>query len=262
MYTIATLHDIRQHLNLADDDTSSDQDLLKALQQASHILESLTNRRYCPAVESRVASIDSQQSTELMLPDDLLSLSALTNGDGSAISLDDVRAVPDHADLPTSVLHLINGVAFTYSESPIHAVSVMGIWGWHDRWTQAWRDSEDTVQDDPLSADATTLTVTDADGGDGDGFSPRFQVGHLLQIESEFLRVIGIDMEANQLTVQRGINGTTASSHIQGIAIDTYQPAPAIRDLCVRYAELLFNSIGVFHSDADPLVSRLRRLTA
>lgn len=262
MYTIATLHDIRQHLDLAGDDTSSDDNLLKALQQASHILESLTNRRYCPAVESRVASIDTRHPSELMLPDDLLSLTELTNGDGSSISLDDVRTVPDHADLSASVLHLINGEHFTYSDSPINAVSITGIWGWHDRWTQAWRDSGDTVQDNPLSSDATTLTVTDADGVDIDGFSPRFQVGHLLQIESEYLRVIAIDSATNQLTIQRGVNGTTASSHAQTTAVYIYQPVPAIRDLCVRYGELLFNSIGVFHTATDPQVVRLRRLTA
>lgn len=262
MYTIATLHDIRQHLNLADTDTSSDDNLLKALQQASHILESLTNRRYCPAIESRIASVDTNHPTELILPDDLLALSAVTNGDGSSISLADVQTVPNHADWSASVLYLINGESFTYSESPINALSITGTWGWHDRWTQAWRDSSDTVQDNPLSNSATTLTVSDADGVDSDGFSPRFQVGHLLQIESEYLRVIAVNTTINQLTVQRGVNGTTASSHVQTTPIDTYQPVPAIHDLCVRYAELLFNSIGIFDTDADPLVARLRRLTA
>jgi hypothetical protein len=262
MYTIATLHDIRLHLNLADDDTSSDANLLKTLQQASHILESVTNRRYCPAIESRIASIDIAHPTELMLPDDLLALSALTNGDGSSISLDDVQTVPNHADLPASFLYLINGESFSYNESPVNALSITGTWGWHDRWTQAWRDSEDTVKDNPLSDDATTITVSDADGVDADGFSPRFQVGHLLQIESEYVRVIAVNTTTNKLTVQRGVNGTTASSHAQDTAIDTYQPVPAIRDLCVLYGEMMFNSIGVFHSDADPLVSRLRRLTA
>ena len=268
MYTIATLYDIRQHLNLADDDNSSDDNLLKSLQQASHILESQTNRRYCPSEESRIASIDIEHPKELMLPDDLLSLWSLTNGDGSAIDLDNVQTVPTHADLPASILYLINGESFTYTESPINAVTITGTWGWHDRWTQAWRDSKDTVQDNPLSVDATTLTVSDADGVDDDGFSPRFQVGHLLQIEMEYIRVIAVDTATNQLTVQRGVNGTTASSHVQTTAIETYQPVSAVRDLCVRYAELLFNSIGVFHTDDDndpfalPIIQRLRRLTA
>lgn len=118
------------------------------------------------------------------------------------------------------------------------------------------------MQDNPLSSGATTLTVSDADGTDVDGVSPRFQVGHLLRIESEYLRVIAVDTGTNQLTVQRGVHGTTAASHAQDTAIETYQPVPAIRDLCMRYAELLYRSIGIFDTETDPLVARLRRLSA
>jgi len=260
MYTIATLNDIRGHLQLADDDTASDADLLKALQQASHLIESLTNRRYCPHVESRIASIDTNHPTELILPDDLLSLTSLTNGDGTAISTDDIELVPQSNDVPASTLMLINGESFTYSESAVNAITINGTWGWHDRWSQAWRDSKDTVQDDPLSDSATSITVTDADGSDGDGFNPRFEVGQLLRIESEFVRVLAVDTDNNQLTVLRGVHGTSASEHIQGAVIYTYQPVPAIRDLCVRYAELLFKSIGVFDTHEDATLRRLRRI--
>lgn len=260
MYTIATLNDIRGHLQLADDDTASDADLLKALQQASHLIESLTNRRYCPHVESRIASIDKDHPTELILPDDLLSLTSLTNGDGTAISTDDIELVPQSDDMPASALVLINGESFTYSESAVNAITINGTWGWHDRWSQAWRDSKDTVQDDPLSDSATSITVTDADGSDGDGFSPRFEVGQLLRIESEFVRVLAVDADNNQLTVLRGVHGTSASEHTQGAVIYTYQPVPAIRDLCVRYAELLFKSIGVFDTHEDATLRRLRRI--
>ncbi len=262
MYTIATLTDIRQYLQLADDDTSSDSDLMQALQQASHIVESVTQRRYCPHVENRIASINTDNLTELILPDDLLSLTLVTNGDGRTINLDNIRLLPEHDDLPASALLLINGETFTYSDSPINTINISGVWGWHDRWSQAWRDSNDTVNDDPLSVGATTLTVSDVDGSDGDNFSPRFQVGQLLQIGSEYLRILAINTSTNQLTVLRGVHGTTASSHPQGTAIYTYQPVPAIRDLTVRYAELLFKSIGVFDMDSDPMVRRLRRLGA
>lgn len=129
MYTIATLHDIRQHLNLAAGDTNADADLLKAVQQASHILESLTNRRYCPAVESQTVSIDTDIPDTLILPDDLLSLTSITNEDGSSISLDEVRLIPDHDDLAAGVLKLVNGASFTYVETPLNAVTITGIWG-------------------------------------------------------------------------------------------------------------------------------------
>lgn len=262
MYTIATLYEIRQHLQLTDDDTSSDAELVKALQQASHLVESLTHRRYCPHVESRIASIDTDHPTELILPDDLLSLTFLTNGNGNSINLDNVTLVPANNDAPASVLRLINGEAFTYSESAINAISINGTWGWHDRWSQAWRNSNDTVQDNPLSDNASIITVNDADGADNDGFSPRFQVGHLLQIESEYVRVLAIDTDTNELTVLRGVHGTTATSHVQDTAIQIYQPVAGIRDLTMRYAELLFKSIGIFDTSDDPMLRQLRRLGA
>ena len=262
MYTIATLRDLRRHLNLAPTDVSSDADLLRGLQQASHLIESLTQRRYCPTVGSRRASVHPTNPEELILPDDLLTLTALCNGDGSPIHLEDVRRVPSHPDVPASVLHLVNGARLIYSQSPVHAISITGVWGWHDRWPRAWRDSGDAVQDDPLPANAATLSVADADGTDRDGISPRFQVGHLLRIESEYLRVTAIDRERNQLTALRGVQGTPAAAHPTGKQIETYDPAPTVRDLCVRYAALLINSVSVLEPESAPLLERLRRLSA
>ena len=42
MYTIATLEDLRRHLNLGEGDRGSDDALLRALQDASHLIESAT----------------------------------------------------------------------------------------------------------------------------------------------------------------------------------------------------------------------------
>ena len=49
MYTIATLDDLRRHLNLSATDAADDEDLLQRLGAASRLIESLTQRRYCPA---------------------------------------------------------------------------------------------------------------------------------------------------------------------------------------------------------------------
>ena len=261
MYTIATLHDLRRHLNLASTDTGSDADLLRCLQQASHIIESLTQRRYCPAVKSRSASIQPTNPEELILPDDLLVLTSLNNGDGSSIRLDDVRRAPSYPDVPASVLHLVNGARFVYSQSPVNAIRITGIWGWHDRWSRAWRDSGDAIQGNPLPASATTLSVADADGADRDGISPRFQIGHLLRIESEYLRVTAMDSAGNRLTVLRGVQGTRAAAHPLGVRIETYEAVPAVRDLCVRYAARLIHSVSVLGSESEPLLERLRRLS-
>jgi hypothetical protein len=262
MYTIATRHALRQYLQLADDDTADDIELMKALQQASHMIESVTHRRYCPSVRTLTASINTDNPTLLILPDDLLSLITLTNGDGAIISPEHIQRIPNDNNQPASALHLIDGEAFIYDASPHNAISIHGIWGWHDRWSIAWRDSTDTVQDAPLSSNSATITVSNTHGTDVDGFSPRFQIGQLLQLDSEYVRILAIDDASNQLTVQRGTQGTSATSHPQGTAIQVYHPASEIHGVTLRYAELLFKSIGITAMTDDPILQGLRRYGA
>ncbi len=255
MYSIASLHEFRRHLQLTESDTDADNDLRQALEKASHLIESLTQRRYCPALETRRLTIDAANPRELILPDDLLELISIAS-DGRNLSKDALRRIPNRPDLPASVLILSGGEVFSGE------LSVTGIWGWHDRWTQAWRKSGDTLGDLELDPDATWITVDDVDGKDQDGVSPRFQVGQLLRMESEYLRLIAVDREGNRLGSQRGVNGTEAVSHAAGTPIETYRAASAIRDLCLRYAELLINSAGLLEDETSPALKRLRRLTA
>ena len=227
----------------------------RALEKASHLIESLTQRRYCPALETRCLTIDAANPRELIMPDDLLDLISIES-DGRELSKDALRRVPNRPDLPASALILNDGEVFNGE------LSVTGIWGWHDRWTQAWRKSGDTLGDLELDPDAAWITVDDVDGKDQDGISPRFQVGQLLRVESEYIRLIAIDREGNRLQALRGVNGTEAASHAAGAPIETYRAASAIRDLCLRYAELLINSSGLPEDDTPPRLKGLRRLTA
>lgn len=259
MYTIATLEDLRRHLSVGADAGNED-DLLRALGEASHLIESTTQRRYCP----RLATLDVKPAAAgprmLILPDDLLELRAL-GADGGAIDRADVEMLPGQGDEPASILQLKSGASFPLGFSGVNAVSVTGVWGWHDRWSAAWRDSGDRVSYTAMSAHAALLAVADSAGADEDGARPRFHVGHLLRIDGEYLRVTAIDRTANRLTVLRGVGGTRATAHLRNAKIETYAPAPAIRDLTVRYAELMLKSVGPLELES-PLLDRMRRLTA
>lgn len=236
MYTLNTLHALRARLGLADSDTSDDARLLAALQAAAAQVERAAGRRFCP--RQAVLHHTVHYPTELLLDDDLLELTTLTNGDGNNIPLENVILLPD--DAPAGGVLLMAGSSFTWANSPVQAVSISGIWGWHNRWNEAWRASADTVQNNPLSSSATSLTVTDADGSDSNGETPRFQVGHLLSIESEYVRVLAVNTVSNVLTVLRGVNGTTAAAHPQNTPIYTYQPPADVAALALRWSSLLY----------------------
>lgn len=261
MYTIATLEDLRRRLNLGDDDRGGDDELRRALHEASHLIESATGRRFCPRLATLEAKPDASDRGSLILPDDLLELHGL-RGAGGSINLADASILPGHDDEPASILQLKPGAAVHTGVSPLAPVSVSGVWGWHDRWSRAWRQSGDQVGDAALSATASTITVADSDASDEDGAQPRFQVGHLLRIEGERLRVVAIDRASNRLRVLRGVGGWPAASHPANAKIETYAPPPAIRDLTLRFAELLVKTAGPVDLSSNPLLRRMRRLTA
>lgn len=236
MYTLSTLHQLREHLGLASADTADDTRLLNALQAAASQIERAAGRRFCPRRAALQHNFTS--SLEVLLDDDLLELINLANGDGSAININDVIPVPDEP--PFSLLRLTGGSAFIWNTSPLQVITITAIWGWHDRPADMWRSTGDTVQNNPLSSAAATLTVVDADGADSEGQSPRFQVGHLLKIDSEYLRVTALNPATNVLTVLRGVNGTTPASHTLNTAIYTYQPPAELNALALRWAAWLY----------------------
>jgi hypothetical protein len=217
MYTINTLHSLRARLGLSASETADDTRLIYALGSAAAQIERATGRRFCPHRAALAHTIT--HPTQLLLDDDLLEIVSITNGDGSAVDLGSILALPSNP--PHSGLLLIDGSSFVWDDTRELAVTVTGIWGWHDRWSSAWRSSADTVQNNPLSSGATAITVADADAADAETESPRFQVGHLLKIEDEYLRVLAVNTSTNVLAVQRGANGTTPASHAQNTPIDT-----------------------------------------
>lgn len=236
MNTISTLDRLCRHLGMevSVDDTR----LLEALQAATGQIERLTNRHFSPRAAARGHTVTDPQ--ELLLDDDLLELTGLTSNDGSSVPVNEVLRLPGYS--PAGILRLRSGHAFTWVDTPVLAITVQGIWGWHDDWSNAWRDSGDVVTA-TLNASDTTLVVSQANGADRANESPRFQTGQLLKIEDEYLRVLGVvidPMGADDLLVQRGVNGTAAANHALDTPIFTYQPAPDVEMLVLRWAAWLY----------------------
>jgi len=235
MYTLATLYDLREHLGM--EAGLDDARLLDVLQAASAAVERHANRRFAPYQATIDHTITNPYA--LFLDADLRVLESLTTDDG--------RTYTNFTRIGDGVIRLTAGDTFTYADTPINAASVRGTWGWHDRSAVMWRDSGDTVGDNPLSISATTITVTAAGGADAANETPRFQVGQLLRISSEYLWVLGVDASTNTLTVSRGANGTSPAGHTQSTRIDVYQPPEDLRMLVIRWAAWLYKT-----PDHDP----------
>ena len=229
MYTLATAAQLRSRLGLAPADNVNEERLWRALTAASARIEGASGRRFTP----RLATLahDLRDARELTLADDLLQLQHLTNGDGRDVDLGDVQTLPAATEGSASVLRLSGAQRFVWSGSPLAAIQVTGIWGWHERWSLAWQVGVDSLQDNTLAAGATMLQVTD---------SSRFEAGQLLRLGNEYLRLLAIDMASHSLRVLRAARGTAAVAHSRGGAIDIYQPPRAVTLLCLRLALWLY----------------------
>ena len=245
MNSYVSFDDLREYLG--QDSGDADTTLVKRFaEKASRQLDRwCLGRRFYPRTEIRYYDHPAD-ATRLKLDDDLLAVSAFTteNGDteitsgnyylmcGGVYGLTPYDRIVLKTDSTQSSL--------SYSGTMQQANAVTGTWGYHEDWGNAWEDSQDTVENDPLTASGTSITVNDADGADLYALTPRFKILQLLKIEDEYLYVTAVDTTGNKLTVIRGVNGTTAAAHVQDTAIYIYRPMPDIVQATLDLAKYLY----------------------
>ena len=217
----ATLDNLRRHLGLRDDETTDDDRLYGLLEAVSTDLTRECGRSFEPLFATRLHTME-RASDLLSLADDLLVLTAAEDA-GGPLALDAVERIPETG--PAALLRLADGLRFLAGD-----VRVTGWWGWHDHPDGVWIATGQAVQNDPLHADDTTLSVP---------LVAPFSPGLLLRLEGELARVTAVSAGLNQITLQRGQNGTAAASHAQGTPIDGYSAPADVRDLVLRRAAWL-----------------------
>ncbi len=269
MYGVyATAYEVSSYLNILADDSHTIQDLrvLDFALQASRLFDAECNSRvFYPFRDTRLYDHPQQDISVLLVDNDLQAVHTLTTQNG-----DDVISAAnfylrngwnyntppyDHIELKRDSTQTV----FLFSGTTQQANSVDGTWGYHEDYTSAWQQV-DTVQDNPLSDSATTITVSDADGADEIGRRIRFQQQQLLRLgssdPSEYAYITTVNYSTDKLTVIRGVNGTTAASAVQGTVIEVFRPQPEIIHALLTLAGYMYRRKDSVGSGVDqPLAS-------
>lgn len=194
-------------------------------------LERLCRRRFDHRVETRyytplaLPDGDLLNRLELLLDDDLLSVSAIVNGDGTTLNASDYLLLPLVATVKNRVrLKPLRGMSWTadWSNDWEGSIQISGIWGYGGMWVTV---SGESVRDNPLAASATTMTVVSA---------ASFEAEMVLRIDAEWVRVVAVSSTTPVLTIERGYNRSTAANHTQGTAIARFVPDALAQALVKR----------------------------
>ena len=226
----STYEEIKEYLITSGADRGAlvqSDDLLKTLcVDMSRTLDSFCRRSFIPTRETRTFYHPVQDPCQLVLDGDLLQIETLTHKNGGeTITGYFLKYGTSYNRSPARRVELDQDAAitrFAYSGTPQKSISLTGLWGYHDDWSNAW-SQVGTVQDAPLLVGATSLTVTDAS---------LLNVQQLLRfgadVDSEMAYITAKDIDqasgADTLTITRGVNGSAAVEQANDTAIYVFQP--------------------------------------
>ena len=207
-------------------DANDDHVISDLLDAASRYIDVATRRHFYPTVETHLYDIP--ESRFINLDDDLLEVLTFTNGDSVVIASSNYTLRSSIPPYWCISLKDISTVAWTLpaSGSAEQVISLLGIWGYHEQYTQrGW------AQVGTLSAaitDATTLAFSATTGH-------TITAEMILKIGSEMYNVVTAGV--NTITpVKRGDNGSTAATHLISTAIYAWQPMEGAKMSCLEIA--------------------------
>ncbi len=222
--------------------TTSDAILAQLSERASRLIDDLCRRTFYPVTATRY--FDTNGELSLWIPDLLavtsistssdygVTYTALTSSDYVLYGGKELRP----GETPYVRLDVSTNGSLNCFEVGEKALKIVGIWGYHSDYANAWEDTGDTVEDAAgMSAVQTTVTVNDIDGADLYGLTPRIAVGNLAKIEDEQALVTSTNTTTNIGSIRRGWNGTTAATHAKEKAIYVWRWEPVVQQAaCIQ----------------------------
>jgi len=213
-----------------------DDRLLALLEDVSRQIDGYCNRHFYVLTTTR--RFDGGKGRTLNVPD-LVSITSLKTDEDYDRTYELTWASTDYLLYPlnaepqqpwgrpyTRILVDIEGGSRSTFPSGGPTVQVAGKWGFREVTEDSGADINEGGSF--TSAD-TTLTVTDG---------TKFSVGDTISIESEALYVTSIS--TNDLTVTRGVNGTTATAHDDATDVSLYRYPGTVVEACLMQATRLW----------------------
>lgn len=213
MHSYLSLTDIKERLTI--ENTTDDTSLRSACQGATRLIDRHCGRRFQPQTATRYATA---RDASWLSVEDLLtvtSLKTLTTNSNGTRTYGDTWATTDYDLLPFDApddeepyfLIRTNPAGLFSFPTEARGVEVVGVWGY-------WLD---TTVATTLGAAITTTTATTFTATSG----AALEALQTILVDSEQMYITGIS--SNTITVDRGVNGTTAATHSSGADVAVYR---------------------------------------
>lgn len=134
-FSYPTVTDLKSYLNITS--TAQDSLLFKVLANAICAVEDRTSRKFNVNVDTtRYFDVETDVDRtyrHLYLDEDLLRVTSIVNGDGTAVTSDQYILLPKNEEQKYEIYLLADsGVYWTWSDEPIDSISVTGLWGYSE----------------------------------------------------------------------------------------------------------------------------------
>ncbi len=208
--------------------TADDAVIDSIIEQVSRLIDQITSRHFYPNIETRYFDVP---SGDLILDDDLLAVTTLTNGDAEVLTTTDY-ILREKNFTPYWKVAMKDISTKTWEDnssgSSEQVISLLGTWGYHDDYAQAWEAVTTLAEDIDISELPWDLTAV-----------TRLGVGSILKVDSEIVIVSSIATLTCTM-MKRGDNGSTAATHSNGATIYLWKPIPPIVNACYQIVHNIY----------------------
>jgi hypothetical protein len=226
-------------------DATDDAVIESLLEQASRYIDDETGRVFYPFVQGRYFDVPNDR--ELMIDEDLLEVVTLTNGDSITMPSTEFYLVPRNI-YPAYAVKITDISSYTWTSNAVgsleNAISILGVWGYHDRYSNAWKVG--SVLSEDLGTSEVEFDVS---------ASTLFAVGQTVRIGNE-LGSVSIVATSKITVTMRGDNGSTAATHASGASVYIWQPIKTVSAAVLEFART------AYHRRFNQSVSNFETVTA